>query len=82
MGFQILESGFLSLLDSGFQFLVESGFLELFSRFRIPQAKIPLIPESGFLHRATCTLDAAINVLKFMPFKDVIYKRLIVAVVS
>ena len=48
-------------------------------------------PNSGFHEqkfpwfrhqRATCTLYAAINVLKFMPLKDVIYKRLIVAVVS
>lgn len=48
-------------------------------------------PNSGFHEqkfpwfrhqRATYTLYAAINVLKFMPLKDVIYKRLIVAVVS
>ena len=46
MGFQILESEFLLLLDSRFQLLAESGFLELFSRFRIPRAKISLIPTS------------------------------------
>ena len=52
--------------------------LSCFPDSRFHEQKFP-----WFRHqRATCTLYAAINVLKFMPLKDVIYKRLIVAVVS
>ena len=64
-GFQILESGFLLLLDSGFQLLAEFGFLELFSKFRIPRAKISLIPTSEgdlyLVRRYQCFKVHAVN---------------------
>ena len=51
----VLNSGFHAM-DSGFfcQWNLDSGFLELFPGFqnlgsRIPQVKIPQIPESGSL---------------------------------